>query len=364
MIAERSADGCLEYRELDPLGHSAAILELLNTAFRERWSLDELQWKYLSAPVRPAVVFGAIEVATGRLAGVFSCALREYWLKGELVQGYQQADAAVHHDFRGRGVFFALLEYMTRFVREVGGLFHYGFTNDQSAAVMARSALNAENYSTRVFVRPLGVENVVNTLIRSESLRIALTRFGEPLVRSANRALISLQSTRLQLRPWGAVDEFPDFLARKLSTAYSLVPRRTIEYLTWRVFNAPLPHKSNLSGFWIFRGNIRVGYTVLFYETNRKAVKIIDLLCDTDAVSLAECIRTIVAHVLPSGADVVATNMAGGLHHAAFRQSGFLPRTPARCNVFSVHESFSAASDLSSPTWYLSPIDRDTFGGY
>ena len=121
------------------------VFRLLQSAFAEPWSEDEFLWKYRELPLRPLDMFGALDTASGQLAGVFSCGVREYWRAGSIVRGFQEANGAVDGAYRGRRVSSSLVDYVTSFVREQGGLFHHGFTTDMSAGAMKRSSDSIEN---------------------------------------------------------------------------------------------------------------------------------------------------------------------------------------------------------------------------
>jgi hypothetical protein len=340
------------------------VFRLLQSAFAETWSEDEFLWKYREPPLRPLDVFGAVDTASGQLAGVFSCGMREYWRAGSIVRGFQEADGAVDVAYRSRRVFSSLVDYMTRFVREQGGLFHYGFTNDMSAGAMKRSSDSIENYSNRVFARPLGSKNVVRALpIPSIGRRYAAV-VAEPVIRWLARSYVARKRNDLLLEPVESFDDFPDQLAQRWSQRYSLVPRRNKEYMEWRVQRAPDKHRPNLRAYWIVRGGRRIGYTVLYLENLRNVLKIIDILCDPETEKLDRCLTCILVFALETGVDAVTTNVAGHEHHAGLKSAGFIALQPARCNVFAVSPQFSVERDLGARTWYLAPIDRDTFGGY
>lgn len=364
MKPERSADGELEYRQLDLADSGRSVLKLFNEAFSAERTWDEFEWKYLQPPFRRLDVFGAIHIASGELAGAFACGLREYWRAGELVIGFQEADAAVDARHRGKGIFPSLLGYMTDFVRHEGGLFHYGFTNELSAAAMKKVGGNSENYSNRVFALPLGATNVVRTVGLDGPIGSIARRLGGPIIRLVSTANIRKLRSELTLETASDIDDLPDIWARKWSNTYPLVPRRTERYLKWRVFEAPVAHLPNLRLHWILRNGTRVGYVVSYLEKRRNALKIIDLLCDPDEVELWQCLGATLPLAFELGVDAVSTNVAGEAHHRAFQRCGFIALANARCNIFSVSPDFSVERHLGSPTWYLAPIDRDTFGDY
>lgn len=350
----------IEVRVLDAEKDEAVIRGIRQAAFDDRWLDAEYHWKYLEGPHGPMRVFGAYDTEAREYAGVFSCFPRQFWKGSEIVELVQQADAAVHPRHQRKGVFGQLVHAVTRYAASCDAPFHFGFTNDLSAGAMAKLPGSSEDYSDRVFARPLGARNLFQQLATvPERVKPLATKSAAPLVRLVNK--VKYRATPLGSEPVEMFEGFCDHLAQSWSSTYGLlVPRRTDAFMEWRIHRAPAHHRDRVSAIWITRDDVRVGYVVLYHEKQRDLLKIVDCLCDTQRVSLSEILAVAVRRGLAIGADGVVTNMAGPPHHSALRKAGFFPRNRVRTTLIST----SAGSGDPTVEWYISPIDRDTRGGY
>ena len=134
------------------LGDEGGILTLLSTVFQEKRDLARWRWYYQEGPAGPALIRLALH--GGRVVGHRALVPYRIWNGREYAVASQASDAAVHPDYRGRGIFSRLTKEVLAAAKDRGWAFVFSFPNEKSLPLNRRLGW-VPRQKLRKWVKPL-----------------------------------------------------------------------------------------------------------------------------------------------------------------------------------------------------------------
>jgi hypothetical protein len=117
--------------------------------------------------------------------------------------------------------------------------------------------------------------------------------------------------------------------------------------------------KDDTLPFWCINAGRRIGCCLLYRDRRRNVLKMLDLLCEDPVGGTARCIAAVRTYAVMNRFDAITTNVAGGLHRAAFLRSGFWPVRRIPSYVIPTDRETMSRPAYDDRFWFQMPIDRD-----
>lgn len=352
----------LEYNLIDPSTHREEINNLFEEVFKERIAKDQFVWKYEKNPLGKMKVWSVRDGNTGNLVAAFSAYKRHFIHQGEIVTVYQQADGMVKAELRKKGVFRQLSLEMADLLRGEGALFILGYGNEGSASVLRKLENVKELYLSSVYVYLNGVQNLMDRKFTLKGrLGQCVTAVGTPLIKTYNFLCGYRRKSEIELEPLEVFGNLPEDWSFELGKKHIFFPLRDKGFLNWKALEVPEVIKKDVFAFWCVKGGKKVGYCVLYRESRRNILKLIDILCRDSVEDFVGSLRAIVQYGIHNSYDAITTNVASEIYGNALRSVGFIKSIPVRCLLFFLRPELLRKLFFDGLFWVQLPIDRDNF---
>lgn len=283
-------------------------------------------WQHKDIPSTPPLVFFAD--ADGTLAGQYEIIRFRVKYDGKERIGFHSQDTMTHRDFRRQGIFKTLAAETYRQAGEDGGVFVFGFPNQNSHPGFIKKLDFFDVCKVPNVFKPLNVTNTVNRRIKNGFLRpFAILAFKLFFtfngLRPGPRTNKDIQVTKVS-----RFDERVDDLWKRASPDYDILVVRDRDHVNWRY--ADIPHRKY--DMFIAEVDGRVaGYIVLSLVEKEGFTggEIVDIFAEIDESVIGSLIGRSVEHFKSKGADAVYSWLP---EMKAFKDSfsklGFIKMTP------------------------------------
>jgi GNAT superfamily N-acetyltransferase len=336
------------------------VRRLWETVYGMPRSLDSLRWLYQENPAGACRLWLAEDPTTGEIVAVrpvFPWRIRVR--RRDLLVG-QAGDAMTHPDFRGRGIFSALVRVAWAELRDRDVPFSFSFSNAGSLSVYKKIVIDG---------RPrAGTHEVLRFQRLVYPLSLQLVRLRMPalcrrLLLGLDAASRPLQRLRLALPGRMSVssvhrfgEEF-DELWTRTADEYGLLTVRDSRYLNWRYVDPPSGRFQVLA--LRVRGEL-VGYVVFDVDADDNG-SIADIFGLPSPEIIAALLRAALAAMLEAGCIKASIWVATqNPFLSAIRACGFLPRSeyfPMAVHRYGDGREADAA--LDARCWWAWCGDRD-----
>lgn len=352
-----------EYKFIDPEMHEQDIVPLFEEIFQEKITSEQFRWKYLKNPLGPMIVSSVWEKQTNNLVGILSAFKRYFIYKGEIIVAYHFGDGMVKKQCRGKGVYRPLVDALVDFIRKDNAFFWIGYPNDNAAPVYRKYENNRELYISNVYYYANGVKNILDVLMKNKNAARLFTVILNPLIQTFNFYFQKIKHDKVLLKPLDKFDDIIEIWSFESASGYNIFPLRNTKYLDWKTDNAPENIKKNVFKFWFEENDCRIGYCVLYNDSRRNILKILDILCANPEENNTKCFNAIVKYSVNNKYDAITTNLAGRkiIIADALRRSGFKKFKSIRSNIFILNKDMEDTLDMGDSLWFQAPIDRDDF---
>lgn len=322
-------------------------------------SLDSLRWLYEQNPAGRCELWLAEDGHTKEIIAsrpVFPWRMRVG--DRELVVR-EAGDAMTHPEFRGRGIFSALVQASWSALRDQGIPFAFSFSNANSLSVYKKTTVgNGPRAGTH---EVLGFRRMVYPL-SARLLRKRMSALGG-LIARLDLATRAFQRWRLALRDHLSVfpvtrfgAEFDDLWARTAGR-HGVLTVRNSRYLNWRFIDTPG------GGFRVLglRSHGELAGYVAFGIDAQGDGSIADLFGPPEPGIIAALLGASLAAMLENGAVKASIWVAQESRaFAVIRSFGFIPRD--ECFPMAVHvynDGAEAETALDAQQWWAWYGDRD-----
>ena len=346
-----------EVEILNPADHREEIRTFLNEGFGDQNTADQFLWKFEHNPAGIAKILAVLDPKTSRIIGTQVVSPRIFLHAGNEVRVSQLSDGAVHSDYRGKGIFRTLLNASLELMKKEDSAFGLTYANEHSAPALRKLQGAHELFSLREFFRPLGGVNIVQNLLPNSP---NAQRLLAPLIGGAVRASAIRGKAAFELEPVSDFDQVFEEWSREFASLHLYFPHRSVPFLEWKAKNVPQMSGGSLSAYWFLRKGNRIGYCVLYYDSNRSLLKIIDCLVTNAADYLTPALRTLLVYAMRNNYDAVKMNAAGAVYQQSLRRAGYWAGKRLRCNLIGGSHKIPQSS-INESLWALTPIDRDNF---
>ena len=330
--------------------------------FINEWSAvpvsdHQFAWKFKEGPFRPALVWIIRDPHNSSILATQFGIRRVFLHEGAEIPVLQLCDAFVHPHHRGKGLFLQILREVAGSMTTLGFAFAITFANENSAPAFRKLERMHELFTSQVFYFPIGSQNLIEQI---SFLPALLKPLLIPILSGATRIRAGFVSSDFHLTPISSFDGICEQWAAKIARGHCLFPLRTVAFLEWKAKKLPPFLSDATSAQWIESDGKRIGYCVLFRESRRKLLKVLDIIVEEPESQLVPALRAIVRFGATAGCDGVLTNVSTGLYKRALRSAGFVPGRALRCNLLEGTHSFLGQT-LDESFWLIMPIDRDHF---
>ena len=322
-------------------------------------SLDSVRWLYQMNPAGPCRLWLAEDKKTRDIVAVRPVFPWRMRVGDQELLVAQAGDAMTHPDFRGRGIFGALVQAAWSELRDQGLPFSFSFSNAGSLSVYKKITVgDGPRAGTHEVLR-------FQRMVYPLSLRLMRERVRGlgPLIRGLDLANRAVQRRHLALPPHLSVfpvqrfgEEFDDLWAR--SAAYpGVLTVRDSRYLNWRFIDTPT------RGFQVLglrsRGDL-IGYVAFEIDAQGNGW-IADLFGPAERDIVAALLRASLGAMLERGSLKASIWVARENRvFTLLRSFGFLPRDdcfPMAVHVY--HDGAEAETALEAARWWAWYGDRD-----
>lgn len=231
----------------------ASAAQLLRTTEDQGYSAEYLKWKYAENPQGAGVCLIATQDDSPiGVSGAFPCTCS---VDGALQQFWLNTDCVVHRDFRGRGVFRALLEETQWELRATQACVGFGFMSPMSRGSFEKVAgyrfAGCVNYLFTLLAPPSAQSPSVKARVGGHSLGLLPGR------RQSLRAAARAEVTALD---WANPDPRILPLLAEPADKHALCLLKDADFLRWRFGRHPW---HEYEGWLVCLGGEAVGYVVL-----------------------------------------------------------------------------------------------------
>ena len=339
-----------------------AIARLHEATYGVPRALNSFRWLYEANPAGRCQLWLAEDRGSGQLVGTRPVFPWRLWIQGREVRAAQLGDAMTHPQFRGRGIFTALVRVAWSTLLEQGVPLTYSFSNPESLSVYKKTTVGVG--------RCVGTREVLwfRRMVRPLSLKVLLGRVpgAGGIVGAVDRVPRAYLQRRLALP--GKFSVFPvhhfggefDELWARARDAYGVLTVRDSEYLNCRFINAPrgsfrvlsVRHCGELAGYIAFEvDSLGCGW-------------ITDLFGLAQSEVMAALLKAALARMLEDGAVKVSVRVAtANASYPLMRELGFIARDdlyPMAVHVYRDGRESEAALDATR--WWAWFGDRDVEG--
>ena len=349
-----------EIRLINPAEHWDALYNLYRKILLGDAPMEQFLWKYKANPLGPMKVWSVWNLKSNQMIAAFSAYERQFIHQGKIVTVYQQADAMVQAEYRRHGIFKKLINAMSEHLRQKGVLFHFGYPNNKSGPIVRKYDIAREIYHSRVMVYINGFRNAAETLFKSDGIVVKiLPPVLSPFIRSLNTLRGHKCKGSVTLAPLKDFNHLPEQWSLENAVLHQYFPYRSREFLRWRALEVPGFLQKDLFNFWCLRDGQKIGYFVLYRDSRRNVLKIIDHLCTRPKENMVECFRAVRRLAIKEKYDAVTTNVASSLYQKALLRAGFIRNKSVRCTIFFLQPKYLPEKDLPGNFWLQLPVDRD-----
>lgn len=352
----------LQIRLINPANYRKELIYLITKVFGDEIDIEEFIWKYESIPYGQMQVWSVWDLDYQEMIASFSAYKRYFIHNSKIISVYQQADAVVSKDYRGRGIFSLLINEISEYARKEGALFHFGYTNNLSSKVMRKYEDARELYLSQVLVFLNGTQDIAQTYLRLKGLPCKIvSMLGTPIIRAYNYIRgYSKAHANCSLEPLYSFDDSPEEWSFNLARMHCFFPLRDKIFLQWKAINVPKNIAENLLLYWCKEKSKRIGYCILYLDRKRNIIKLIDLLSD-GCENLKKCISALRCYSIQNNYDAITTNVASKIYMDALQSEGFIKVKEVRATIFSLGRSYLTDHGYNDNFWMQFPIDRDNF---
>jgi len=119
-------------------GDELEILPLWSNAFSRQRSVDHWRWRFEQNPLGRAIVVVCSDDASGRIVGHLGTVAQRLRTGDATALSYQLVDAVIHPDFKLKGVFQGLVQFIERAARDQSARLITGYPNEKSLPILTR----------------------------------------------------------------------------------------------------------------------------------------------------------------------------------------------------------------------------------
>ena len=250
-------------------GDEEGIVQLLQLVFNG-WPnfdldcspVDHWRWKYLCNPTGESLVI--IGESNGEIVGCSHTYLINLKMGERIVKGGFAADAAVHPDYRGKGLWKGLREAKKTQEVDSGLGFRMGITSNVYIMKHHERTLRSTiPYGLTNFMR---IRDVDLHLRRRKTEKAWLKKYAYHLMRKVNAVTTFSKPPASEVDVFAvkAFDERMKPFWSRVSGQCDLIVERSLEYLNWRYcdgrggkFTVKLAGKDEVLGYTVLRANRR-----------------------------------------------------------------------------------------------------------
>ncbi len=216
-------------------------LELVRQTWGEIEPADRAyhEWQYRRSPAGPAIVSLAREEGTGRLIGQAVTIPARVGIAGESRVVNICLNVATLLEWRGRGVFSALLRDVSALSGEEGIAFTFAFPNEASYPSFVKRAGYRGIGSVPLLVRPLNPERLAYKRTGSRVLA-KIASLGRLVWRPPAAAPREEGPTRLEIARVETFDDSFTAFWERVKGRFPVMVVRDAAYLNWRFVEVPL----------------------------------------------------------------------------------------------------------------------------
>lgn len=325
----------------------AAHRELFRQVFGKALSAGLFAWKYRDNPHQRDDASHLIFVAKDgeRLVGARSLFPGRVYFRDAWYDGAQGGDTMVHPDYRGRGIFTALLDYSCRELNNRGFNILYNFPNDNSLpGNLSQGARKVKRIVTAVKILSLG----------SARRRETRTRLLAPDLPSA----VELPAPKGYALVLGSValSQTDQLFSETFGGAKIVAQDRTSRQLNWRFASYPNPHKT-YRFLHLWEQDRLLGYAVLALSGNGVG-EVSDYLVLGHRPRYFRIVLTgALTWFRQQGASHAKIWCAHPAHRGSLARRAFLPKP---LHIAFVTRFLEPVPFAQAP-WYVTMGDTDTF---
>jgi GNAT superfamily N-acetyltransferase len=321
-----------------------AIRGLVEAVYGVPRSPESFHWLYAANPAGPAELWVAEDPATGRIVGCRPLFPWRVRAGGRVLAVRQAGDAMTHPDFRGRGIFSALVVRAWTHLRDQGIPFAFSFSQPGSLSVYRKTSVG-EGTGTRETLH-----------FRRLAYPLSL-----PVLGGATRAL---QRRRLRLTGDLSVfevhrfgEEFDALADASTAGPGTVATVRDARYLNWRFIDAP---GGPFEVVGVRRRGALAGAVAFEVDAGGRGF-IVDLVAPPAPDSVDALLRATLLAMLERGCrrvSIWAAEETRAYHWV--RRFGFVPREgPFPMAVHVYHPGPDAQAALDGARWWAWYGDRD-----
>ena len=250
-------------------GDEQSIIELLDAALGQRYSLEYWKWKYTRNPAGPPFIW--LAEYDDRIIGHYAFIPIAMKVGNAYVSGSLACDAAIHPDYQGQGVFSSIVNRSCLDAGENGIPITYGFANTNLGATYRRYERMGQICLLIRMVRVLDWESVLARYIHNECLASAT----EAVLRKFRRS--KYPESTITIEHVDRFDERIDAFWERISSSFNVIARRNQRYLNWRYVDHP---EKDYTIYAAMKDRTILGYCALAREEwhNLRVGVIVDII--------------------------------------------------------------------------------------
>lgn len=265
--------------------------------FPGRTSAQFCRWKYFENPAGEAAV--GIALDGDRVVSVVAGTPKRILLGEKTVVAFELGDFITLGEYRGRGLFSALINMVCDAARERGAAFVYVRPNEVSFPILANRLAFQE--PAKIDLRRYVV--LSDALQRKIGMPSAIAR-GLGVDWLMEKLTLPASSNSINIKRIDRFDDRFDQLWNASLQSYSFSLVRDSSFLNWRYVDCPTPYQRWLA----LRGSEVAGYLVSFASATEPTGIVVDLFthpADVDAA--AALVRAAIADLQRRGKSVIYT---------------------------------------------------------
>ncbi|MGD7043316.1 GNAT family N-acetyltransferase [Jeotgalibacillus proteolyticus] len=334
------------------------INELFLTVFNKKRSIEEWQWKFSNSLKHDPII--AIYEENGSILGHAAVLVFEGKTGSNDALFGERIDVMVHPDYRGKGIYQQLITFLIDQCKEKEIHFVYGYPAPKAKELFIRYMNGKEiTYVPRL----LSILSPGKLLLS----RVKPLRKVHFLFSWLDRAfkMRSKVSREIKVEEINVIDERFDLLWNRISSDYSMLIKRSSEYLSWRYKEHP---NRDYRLYMVFRGDEAIGYIAIRDEIIKKnnyslnMLHVTDLFClnnSYDSLEMVKALNSVAGH-----ADIVSTwSLLHTEQYKALKKKGrFLHiGNPMPLVGKMLFEETSPLDPYDSSQWFVSQGDVDSY---
>ena len=344
------------------------VITLHNLIYHRPRTEDEFLWLYHRNPRGPSTTWFAIDQEKGTTVGARPVFPWRMKILDAQVVVTQAGDALTHPDYRGLGIFTALVKAAWSELRQQAIPITYSFSVDGSLSVYRKVKIGPEPYTGcheigffRRMVRPLQLHELLVRTFGRNVFSKCLSRASAVLLRLPLAIPACNRSRPLIIKELRHFDRRFDVLWERASTPYKVLTVRDCTFLNWRYINTPSKRHIVLSAE---EGKEVLGFAVFEIGESVEGSKeghLVEVFAIADPRVVRSLLTAVMKYCLKHNVSKIsAWSLEGSDYARTLRRAGFIPR-PDRLS-FAVHihaDTPYAHVLLDSKNWFVTLGDRD-----